>query len=142
MTTDTNLYNTPLVDEHIALGAKMVGFGGWNMPLQYDGIIAEWDYNRKACSIFDCSHMGEFIIKGDAVESGLDRIVTHTIVDMPMKTCRYGAMLNTKGGVIDDLIVYRRSPEEWMIVVNASKDRKSTRLNSSHLKLSRMPSSA
>ncbi len=120
MTTAIDLHNTPLLQEHIALGAKMVGFGGWNMPLQYEGIIAEWDYNRKACSIFDCSHMGEFLINGDAIRSGLDRIVTQAIIDMPFKTCRYGVMLNDKGGVIDDLIVYRKAKDEWMIVVNAA----------------------
>ncbi len=133
MSQATSLYNTPLVDEHIALGAKMVGFGGWNMPLQYDGIIAEWDYNRKTCSIFDCSHMGEFLISGDAVASGLDRIVTQSIVDMPIKTCRYGAMLNESGGVIDDLIVYRKAPTEWMIVVNASNIAKDAAHFKAHL---------
>ena len=127
MSTETVLHNTALLQEHIALGAKMVGFGGWNMPLQYDGIIAEWDYNRKTCSIFDCSHMGEFLITGDAVKSGLDRIVTQTICDMPIGTCRYGAMLNDKGGVIDDLIVYRKAQEEWMVVVNASNIEKDAR---------------
>ncbi len=123
----TSLHHTPLVDEHIALGAKMVGFGGWNMPLQYESILAEWEYNRKTCSIFDCSHMGEFHVKGDAFACGLDRMVTQTIVDMPLKTCRYGAMLNDKGGVIDDLIVYRKGAEEWMIVVNASNIEKNAK---------------
>jgi aminomethyltransferase len=120
MSLELSLHNTPLEQEHVALGAKMVGFGGWNMPLQYEGILAEWDVNRKACSIFDCSHMGEFLIKGDVKESGLDRIVTQRLSDMPLKTCRYGAMLNAQGGVIDDLIVYRKAADEWMIVVNAS----------------------
>jgi aminomethyltransferase len=127
MSLELDLHNTPLVDEHIALGAKMVGFGGWNMPLQYEGILAEWDNNRKTCSIFDCSHMGEFIIYGDAKNCGLDRIVTQRISDMPLKTCRYGSMLNNKGGVIDDLIVYRKAPEEWMIVVNASNIEKNAK---------------
>jgi aminomethyltransferase len=117
---ETSLHNTPLADEHVALGAKMVGFGGWNMPLQYEGILAEWEYNRKKVSLFDCSHMGEFMIKGDAKACGLDAIVVQTITDMPVKTCRYGAMLNEDGGVIDDLIVYRKGPQDWMIVVNAA----------------------
>jgi aminomethyltransferase len=130
MQTQDTLHNTPLVDEHIALDAKMVGFGGWNMPLQYEGIIAEWDHNRKTCSLFDCSHMGEFLISGDLIESGLDKIVTQRLSDMPLKTCRYGAMLNAQGGVIDDLIVYRKGPQEWMIVVNASNIDK----NAAHFK--------
>ncbi len=120
MSVQVPLHNTPLADEHVALGAKMVGFGGWNMPLQYESILAEWDHNRKTVSIFDCSHMGEFLIKGDAKACGLDSIVTQTIVDMPVNTCRYGAMLNGQGGIIDDLIVYRKAPEDWMIVVNAA----------------------
>ncbi len=102
MQTQDTLHNTPLVDEHIALGAKMVGFGGWNMPLQ-------------------------FLITGDFKESGLDKIVTQRLSDMPLKTCRYGAMLNLQGGVIDDLIVYRKGPQEWMIVVNASNIEKNAR---------------
>ena len=133
MSTDMILHNTPLLDDHIALGAKMVGFGGWNMPLQYEGIIAEWDYNRKTCSIFDCSHMGEFLIKGDAIMSGLNRIVTQSIVDMPLRSCRYGAILNAQGGVIDDLIVYRKTVDEWMIVVNASNIKKDANYFKAHL---------
>jgi len=116
----TSLHNTPLADVHVALGAKMVGFGGWNMPLQYESILTEWEHNRKTVSIFDCSHMGQFMIKGDAVACGLDAIVIQTIADMPVNTCRYGAMLNDSGGVIDDLIVYRKGPQDWMIVVNAA----------------------
>src|SRR5271154_1691860 len=133
MMVETPLHNTPLADEHVALGAKMVGFGGWNMPLQYESILAEWEYNRKTVSLFDCSHMGEFLIKGDAKTCGLDRIVTHTIVDMPVNTCRYGAMLNDSGGVIDDLIVYRKGPEDWMIVVNAANIEKNARHFRAHL---------
>lgn len=127
MSLELALHNTPLFEEHLALGAKMVGFGGWNMPLQYEGILVEWDYNRKTCSIFDCSHMGEFLVHGDAQESGLDRIVTQRISDMPLKSCRYGAMLNDQGTVIDDLIVYRKAAQEWMIVVNASNIEKNAK---------------
>jgi aminomethyltransferase len=124
---ETSLHNTPLIHEHISLGAKMVGFGGWNMPLQYESILAEWEHNRKTASIFDCSHMGEFMIKGDAKACGLDRIVVQSIADMPVNTCRYGAMLNDSGGVIDDLIVYRKGPQDWMIVVNAANIEKDAR---------------
>jgi aminomethyltransferase len=99
----------------------MVPFAGWEMALQYsDGILKEHEANRKGCSIFDCSHMGEFLIDGDPVTSGLDRIVTQSIVDQPVGTCRYGMALNDAGGTIDDLIVYRLAPEKWMVVVNAS----------------------
>ena len=124
---ETPLHNTPLADVHADLRAKMVGFGGWNMPLQYESILAEWEHNRKTVSLFDCSHMGEFMIKGDAVACGLDAIVIQTIADMPVNTCRYGAMLNDSGGVIDDLIVYRKGPQDWMIVVNAANIEKDAR---------------
>ena len=131
---ETSLYNTPLADAHLALGAKMVGFGGWNMPLQYESILAEWEHNRKTVSLFDCSHMGEFMIKGDAKDCGLDRIVTQTITDMPVKTCRYGAMLNEDGGIIDDLIIYRKGSQDWMIVVNAANIEKDALHFRTHLK--------
>ena len=127
MSVETSLYNTPLAEVHVGLGAKMVGFGGWNMPLQYESILTEWEYNRKTASLFDCSHMGEFMIKGDAKACGLDAIVMQTITDMPVNTCRYGAMLNDAGGVIDDLIVYRKGPQDWMIVVNAANIEKDAR---------------
>ncbi|MBF0386529.1 MAG: glycine cleavage system aminomethyltransferase GcvT [Candidatus Omnitrophica bacterium] len=112
---------TPLYQQHIALGAKVVEFGGWDMPLQYpEGIIREHDANRKGCSLFDCSHMGEFIIEGRLEDTGLDRIVTQPLADQSVGTCRYGFALNEKGGTIDDLIVYRLAGKKWMVVVNAA----------------------
>src|SRR5208283_4103307 len=92
-----------------------------------ESILAEWEYNRKTVSIFDCSHMGEFLIKGDPVKCGLDSILIQPVTDMPLKTCRYGAMLNDAGGVVDDLIVYRKAAQEWMIVVNAANIEKDAR---------------
>ena len=133
MSSEELLHNTPLADEHVSLGAKMVGFGGWNMPLQYESILAEWEYNRKTVSLFDCSHMGEFLIKGESKDCGLDAIVMQAVSDMPLNTCRYGAMLNENGGVIDDLIVYRKGPQDWMIVVNASNIEKDANHFRAHL---------
>lgn len=118
MLSETDLKQTPLYQEHLALRAKMVPFGGWAMPVQYDGIIAEYQATRQAATVFDTSHMGEFFVNGDARAAGLDRLVTQPLLDMSLKTCRYGALLNEKGGVIDDLIVYRLAAEQWMIVVN------------------------
>ena len=112
---------TPLFRAHVALGAKMVEFAGWQMPLQYrDGVLKEHQVNRQGCSLFDCSHMGEFLIEGDPVACGLDRIVTQSIVTMPLFSCRYGMALNSAGGTMDDLIVYRLGQEKWMVVVNAA----------------------
>jgi aminomethyltransferase len=114
------LQQTPLYSQHLALKAKMVPFAGWLMPLQYEGIIAEYAATRQKAGFFDTSHMGEFLIEGDHHRSGLDRIVTCRIADMPLNTCRYGMMLNDRGGIIDDLTVYRLDQAKWFIVVNAA----------------------
>lgn len=114
------LLKTPLYESHVALGAKIAPFGGWLMPIQYEGIIAEHFYTRNSVSVFDICHMGEFFIKGDAVSSGLDRIVTQDIASMPIGACRYGFMLNEAAGILDDLIIYRLGQGSWMVVVNAA----------------------
>lgn len=119
MEKTTELKVTPVLSEHTRLGAKMAPFAGWNMPIQYEGIIAEHNHTRHAASIFDICHMGEFYVKDDAALSGLDNIFSFTAADMPIGKCRYGAMLNEKGGMIDDLVIYRIAKDEWMIVVNA-----------------------
>lgn len=114
------LKKTPLYDTHVAMGAKMAPFGGWLMPIQYEGILAEHAHTRNESSIFDICHMGEFMLEADPVSSGLNRIVTQNIVSMPLGSCRYGFILNEAGGVLDDLIVYRIKEKSWMIVVNAA----------------------
>jgi len=119
MLTDIELKNTPLVEEHQRLKAKMVPFGGWFMPLEYEGILAEYEQTRHKVSVFDTSHMGEFIITGSLEQNGLDTIVTQPLADMPSKTCRYGLILNEQGGVMDDLIVFKVFDDQWFIVVNA-----------------------
>jgi aminomethyltransferase len=111
---------TPLFEEHQKLGAQMAPFGGWLMPIQYSGILNEHLWTRNRASVFDICHMGEFFLKADSVKSGLDRILTVNLKDMPCGKCRYTSMLNEKGGIIDDLIVYRIKPDEWMLVVNAA----------------------
>ena len=99
----------------------MVPFGGWDMPVQYkEGILAEYEQTRKGAAVFDICHMGEFIIEGDAQASGLDRLVMQRLSDIPIKTSRYGAMLNEEGGVLDDLIVFRLEEKKWFMLVNAS----------------------
>ena len=110
---------TPLINEHLRLKAKMAPFAGWYMPIQYEGIIVEHNHTRQSASLFDICHMGEFYVKGDAALSGLDNIFSFAVANMPIGKCRYGAMLNEKGGIIDDLVVYRIAKDEWMIVVNA-----------------------
>jgi aminomethyltransferase len=111
---------TPLYQTHLALGAKMAPFGGWMMPIQYQGILAEHAHTRQAVSVFDICHMGEFMLQADPVLSGFDRLVTQNITTMPFGTCRYGFMLDEQAGILDDLIVYRINKSSWMIVVNAA----------------------
>jgi aminomethyltransferase len=111
---------TPLYETHLALGAKMALFGGWMMPIQYQGILAEHAHTRQSVSLFDICHMGEFILQADPVLSGFDRLVTQNITAMPWGTCRYGFMLNEQAQILDDLIVYRINEASWMIVVNAA----------------------
>lgn len=121
------LQRTPLYEEHLSRGARMVGFGGWEMPVQYEGILAEYEHTRRAVSLFDTSHMGEFVITGDCLACGLDRLVTMSIADMPLFSCRYGMILNEQGGIIDDLLVFRQEAQRWFIVVNGATTAKDAR---------------
>jgi len=107
----TRLKQTPLFKLHDDLSAKFAPFGGWLMPIQYEGIIAEHNWTRESASLFDICHMGEFIIHGDVIRSGLDNIVTFNVSTLPLGNCKYGFMLNREGGIIDDLIVYRLEQE-------------------------------
>ncbi len=133
MSEENKLQRTPLYDDHVALKARMVSFGGWEMPVQYEGILKEQSQTRTAASIFDISHMGEFMIEGDCVKSGLDRIVTMSLQNLPVKSCRYGCILNEEGGVIDDLIVFRLGEKKWFLVVNGATTEKDERHFQKHL---------
>ena len=136
MLADTALKLTPLHDIHLALRARMVPFGGWQMPLQYEGILAEYQSTRCDATIFDTCHMGEFEVEGDPISCGLNQLVTCSLADMPPLSCRYGLLLNEHGGVIDDLIVYRKTENKWMIVVNASTMENDARQFQSYLSAS------
>ncbi|MFH1458820.1 MAG: glycine cleavage system aminomethyltransferase GcvT [Candidatus Omnitrophota bacterium] len=111
---------TRLLEEHKQLKARMAGFGGWLMPIQYQGIITEHNWTRKKCSIFDICHMGEFIVQVPADDLSFEKIVTVNTQKMPVKSCKYGFMLNQAGGIIDDVLVYRIKDNEYMLVVNAA----------------------
>lgn len=110
---------TPLYDEHVALGARMAPFAGWAMPIQYEGILAEHQYTRTKASIFDTCHMGEFEISGPDAETDLERLLTQNIATIKDHQCRYGFLLNEDGGVIDDLTCYRLASDRFFLVVNA-----------------------
>jgi aminomethyltransferase len=114
------LQSTPLHDKHRSLGALMAPFGGWDMPIQYEGIIAEHRWCREQAALFDICHMGEFLFKGDLVTSGLEDLFTFSVLAIPIGRSKYGFLLNEQGGIIDDLIVFRIADDEAMIVVNAA----------------------
>ena len=111
---------TPLNAWHKAHGAKMVPFAGWEMPVQYSGILAEHQHCRTKACIFDICHMGEFSLKGAGAKDALARAVTQNLETLAPGKCRYGFLLNDEGGVLDDLIVYRVAEDEFMLVVNGA----------------------
>ena len=119
MTVDT-LRHTPLYDRHVALGARMVPFAGWEMPIQYSGIVGEHRAVRNAAGLFDLSHMGEFFFEGPGAQSALDRMVSSDIAGLEVGHARYGLLTNERGTIVDDVIVYRVAPQRLMVVVNAS----------------------
>lgn len=119
--SDDSIKSTPLAPKHVELGAKMVPFAGWNMPVQYTGIIDEHKAVREACGIFDISHMGQFIVSGKDAAAWLNSMLTNDINKLGINQGQYTIMLNEKAGVIDDLIIYRSGEESFFIVVNASK---------------------
>jgi len=115
-----NLFITPLNAWHKSHGAKMVPFAGWEMPVQYSGIIAEHQHCRTKACIFDICHMGEFSLEGSGAKDALARAVTQNLDTLAPGKCRYGFLLNPEGGVLDDLIVYRLAEEQFMLVVNGA----------------------
>ncbi len=119
-TSTATLLHTPLYDEHIALGAKMVPFAGWEMPLQYEGIVAEHRAVRSAAGIFDLSHMGEVYVRGPGARMAADRLVSSDIAGLEVGQARYGLLCNERGTIVDDVIVYRVGAEEYLVVVNAA----------------------
>ena len=117
---------TPLYDKHAELGAKMVPFAGYEMPIQYEGIVAEHRAVRGRAGLFDLSHMGEFFFRGRGAGETLDRLVSSDIAGLAVGQARYGLLTNERGTIVDDVIVYRISEAEYMVVVNAAniaKDR-------------------
>jgi aminomethyltransferase len=121
MSSCSALKRTPLYAEHVRIGGKMVPFGGWEMPVQYSGIIDEHQAVRSAAGVFDISHMGEIFVSGPGAVAWLNRMLTNDVTRLAQGECQYTLMLNEGGGVIDDLIIYHIAPGEYLLVVNASK---------------------
>ncbi|HMG08956.1 MAG TPA: glycine cleavage system aminomethyltransferase GcvT [Mucilaginibacter sp.] len=112
--------NTALTDIHIKTGAKMVPFAGYNMPVQYAGINAEHETVRKAVGVFDVSHMGEFILKGDHALDLIQKVTSNDASKLYDGKVQYSCLPNEDGGIVDDLLVYRIDEKTYMLVVNAS----------------------
>jgi aminomethyltransferase len=124
--------NTALTQVHEALGAKMVPFAGFNMPVQYEGIISEHETVRNAVGVFDVSHMGEFLISGPDALDLIQRVTINDASTLTIGRAQYSCLPNGKGGLVDDLIVYRIKEEEYLLVVNASNIEKDWNWISSH----------
>jgi len=116
-----NLLHTPLESVHIELGAKMVPFGGWFMPVQYTSILDEHAAVRQQVGIFDISHMGQIVVSGAGAEAWLNRMLASNVAKLEPGQGQYSFLLNERGGVIDDLIVYREAADRFFAVVNASR---------------------
>jgi len=112
--------NTALTEIHISAGAKMVPFAGYNMPVQYVGINAEHETVRKAVGVFDVSHMGEFILKGEKALDLIQQVTSNDASKLYDGKVQYSCLPNNQGGIVDDLLVYRIDDKTYMLVVNAS----------------------
>lgn len=124
--------NTALSHVHEKLGAKMVPFAGYNMPVQYEGVKAEHEIVRTGVGVFDVSHMGEFLLKGEKALDLIQRISSNDASKMVDNQAQYSCMPNNDGGIVDDLIIYRKNANEYFLVVNASNIEKDWNWIASH----------
>lgn len=123
---------TALTNVHVELGAKMVPFAGYNMPVQYEGVNVEHETVRKSVGVFDVSHMGEFILKGDKAIDLIQKVSSNDASKLVDNKIQYACLPNDKGGIVDDLLIYRMKEDEYMLVVNASNIDKDWEWISSH----------
>lgn len=117
---NNTMKNTALTEKHISLGAKMVPFAGYNMPVQYEGINVEHATVRNAVGVFDVSHMGEFILKGEGALDLIQRVTSNDASKLYDGKVQYSCLPNHDGGIVDDLLVYKIDEKSYMLVVNAS----------------------
>jgi aminomethyltransferase len=114
------LHRTPLYERHRALGARMVPFAGWEMPVQYDGVIQEHRAVRADCGVFDVSHMGEVEVEGPRAHELLQSQLANDLDKVEPGAAQYTLLTNERGGIVDDLIAYRLEPGRYLLIVNAS----------------------
>jgi aminomethyltransferase len=114
------LKRTALFEEHRKLGGRLIDFGGWELPVQYTGVMDEHLACRTSAGLFDVSHMGEVHVEGPDAEAFLNRLVSNNVAKVAAGQAQYSVMCNDQGGIVDDLIVYRRAADRFLVVVNAS----------------------
>ena len=124
MLASVDLKRTPLFDVHRSLNAKLVDFGGWNMPVQYSGVLAEHNAVRTSVGVFDVSHMGEIEIKGPEAAKLVDFVATNNAGKLKTGQAHYSALLYEHGGFVDDILVHKVSDDEYFLCVNASNQEK------------------
>lgn len=124
--------NTALTDLHESLGAKMLPFAGYNMPILYEGVNAEHETVRNGVGVFDVSHMGEFLLSGDNALALIQKVTSNDASTLTIGRAQYSCLPNNDGGIVDDLLVYRIKENEYLLVVNASNIDKDWEWISSH----------
>ena len=120
MPTEAGLHRTPLYEHHVELGARMVPFAGWEMPVQYEGVIPEHLAVRRDAGAFDVSHMGEIDVEGPRARELLDSLLSNDLGRIDTGQAQYTLLTNERGGIVDDLIVYQLDPCRFFLIVNAS----------------------
>ena len=129
----TTLKRTPLHAAHVRLGARMIGFGGWDMPVQYTGIVEEHRTVRAAVGCFDVSHMGEFEFRGPDATPALQRLTTNDVAALQAGQVQYSLLCAEDGGIVDDLTLYRLADDAYMMTVNAANIEKDWSWMTGHL---------
>jgi len=124
MSEGQSLQRTPLYECHLEAGARMVDFAGWEMPVQYAGVIDEHRAVRTAAGLFDVSHMGEVGVRGAGAEAFLQRLTPNDVTKLVPGRAHYSGLLTERGTYVDDILIYRLAAEEFMVVVNASNARR------------------
>ncbi len=109
-----------MFEEHQRLGGRLVDFGGWELPVQYTGVMDEHRACRESAGLFDVSHMGEVLVEGPGAEAYLNFLVSNNVTKLAVQQAQYTVMCNPEGGIVDDLVIYRRSSERFLVVVNAA----------------------
>lgn len=134
MSTGTVLKRTPLFEAYKKYGAKVIDFGGWELPVQFSSILEEHEAVRKEAGLFDVSHMGEVLVEGKDAESYINFLVTNDVTKISINQAQYTAMCYPDGGTVDDLLVYKLENEKYLLVINAANIEKDYEWMEQHVK--------